>query len=141
LSSTGPTRRPEANGGLTWIQKGGGGLRAKRTGTVTRIADALQPGTRTLLTEIDVPNTDGTLAPAIYCTVELHIPRKVNSVLVPSEAIRPAGHRRRQRHCAYPPRSGGAGSGKLSDGVKTGDQVVLNPGVNLVEGSKVRVGG
>ncbi len=25
-------------------------------GTVTRIADALQPGTRTLLTEIDVPN-------------------------------------------------------------------------------------
>jgi len=77
-------------------KKGGGGLRAKRTGTVTRIADALQPGTRTLLTEIDVPNTDGTLAPAIYCTVELHIPRKVNSVLVPSEAIRPAGHRRRQ---------------------------------------------
>ena len=29
------------------------------TGKVTRIADALQPGTRTLLTEIDVPNTDG----------------------------------------------------------------------------------
>jgi multidrug efflux pump subunit AcrA (membrane-fusion protein) len=83
------------------------------TGTVTRIADALQPGTRTLLTEIDVPNTDGTLAPAIYCTVELHIPRKVNSVLVPSEAIRPAGHRRRQRHFAYPTRSGGAGSGNV----------------------------
>jgi RND family efflux transporter MFP subunit len=28
-------------------------------GTVTRIADALQPGTRTLLTEIDIPNPDG----------------------------------------------------------------------------------
>jgi hypothetical protein len=27
-------------------------------GEVTRIADALQPGTRTLLTEIDVPNTE-----------------------------------------------------------------------------------
>src|SRR4029079_4295077 len=40
-------------------------------GTVTRIADALQPGSRTLLTEIDIPNPDGALAPGIYCTVEL----------------------------------------------------------------------
>ena len=30
-------------------------------GTVTRIADALQPGTRTLLTEIDIPNPDHAL--------------------------------------------------------------------------------
>jgi RND family efflux transporter MFP subunit len=39
-------------------------------GTVTRIADALQPGTRTLLTEIDIPNPDGALPPGIYCTIE-----------------------------------------------------------------------
>lgn len=32
-------------------------------GKVTRIADALAPGTRTLLTEIDVPNPDGALSP------------------------------------------------------------------------------
>src|SRR5271167_3349102 len=32
-------------------------------GKVTRIADALQPGTRTLLTEVDVPNLDGALQP------------------------------------------------------------------------------
>src|SRR4030088_1487528 len=44
-------------------------------GKVTRIADALQPGTRTLLTEIDVPNPDHTLMPGTYCTVELQIPR------------------------------------------------------------------
>jgi len=42
-------------------------------GKVTRIADALQPGTRTLLTEIDVPNPDGSLQPGVYCTVELKI--------------------------------------------------------------------
>src|SRR5207248_3384390 len=30
-------------------------------GKVTRIADAPQPGTRTLLTEVDVPNPDGAL--------------------------------------------------------------------------------
>ena len=32
-------------------------------GKVTRIASALQPGSRTLLTEIDVPNPDGALVP------------------------------------------------------------------------------
>jgi multidrug efflux pump subunit AcrA (membrane-fusion protein) len=45
-------------------------------GTVSRIAEALQPGTRTLLTEVDIPNPDGALAPGVYCAVELHIPRK-----------------------------------------------------------------
>jgi multidrug efflux pump subunit AcrA (membrane-fusion protein) len=33
------------------------------TGKVTRIADALQSGTRTLLTEIDLPNPDDALQP------------------------------------------------------------------------------
>jgi multidrug efflux pump subunit AcrA (membrane-fusion protein) len=56
-------------------------------GTVTRVADALQPGTRTLLTEIDVANPDHALSPGIYCTVELKIPRKTPSLIVPSEAI------------------------------------------------------
>ena len=56
-------------------------------GKVTRIADALQPGTRTLLTEIDIPNPDGALTPGTYCTIELHIPRKTPSLLVPADAI------------------------------------------------------
>jgi RND family efflux transporter MFP subunit len=56
-------------------------------GTVTRIADALQPSTRTLLTEIDVPNPDGDLTSGTYCMVELHIPRKTPSLSVPADAI------------------------------------------------------
>jgi RND family efflux transporter MFP subunit len=119
------------------------------TGRVTRIADALQPGTRTLLTEIDVPNTDGALAPGIYCTVELHIPRKVNSMLVQSEAIifnrdglQVAVVDNGIVHIRNLALARDLGTSlELSDGVKTGDQVVLNPRVNLVEGSKVRVGG
>ena len=35
-------------------------------GKVTRIADALQSGTRTLLTEIDMPNPDDALPPGVY---------------------------------------------------------------------------
>ena len=56
-------------------------------GKVTRIADALQSGTRTLLTEIDIPNPDDALPPGVYCTVELKIPRETPSLIVPAEAI------------------------------------------------------
>jgi RND family efflux transporter MFP subunit len=115
-------------------------------GKVTRIADALQPGTRTLLTEIDVPNDDGTLAPGIFCTVELHISRKTPSLVVPAEAI--IFNRDglqvavvedgvvRIRQIAVVRDLGSAV--EVGDGVKPGDQVILNPAVTLVEGSKVR---
>jgi hypothetical protein len=33
------------------------------------------------------PNPDGMLTPGIYCTIELHIPRKTASLLVPADAI------------------------------------------------------
>src|SRR6202040_3314982 len=56
-------------------------------GTVTRIADALQSGTRTLLTEIDLPNPDAALRSGVYCMAELKIPRKTPSFVVPSDAI------------------------------------------------------
>src|ERR1700739_597784 len=56
-------------------------------GQVARIADALQPGTRTLLTEVDVPNPDRALQPGVYCTVELKIPRKSPALIVPASAI------------------------------------------------------
>src|ERR1700719_1443271 len=57
------------------------------SGKVTRIANALQPGSRTLLTEIDIPNPDGALSPGIYCTVELFIPRKTPSMIIPADAV------------------------------------------------------
>ena len=55
-------------------------------GKVTRTAEALQTGTRTLLTEIDISNPDGALQPGTYCTVELNILRKTPSLLVPADA-------------------------------------------------------
>jgi RND family efflux transporter MFP subunit len=115
-------------------------------GKVTRIADALQPGTRTLLTEIDVPNPDGALAVGIYCTVELRIPRKTPSLLVPSEALifnrdgpQVAVVNDGIVHIRKVSVSRDLGTSlELSDGVKAGDKVVLNPAVNLAEGNRVR---
>jgi RND family efflux transporter MFP subunit len=114
-------------------------------GTVTRIATALQPGTRTLLTEIDVPNPDQALTPGIYCTVELQIPRKTPSLIVPSEAI----IFNREGLSVAVVENGVAHIRKItevrdlgtvievSEGVKDGDQVILNPPVDLTDGHKV----
>ncbi len=117
-------------------------------GKVTRIANALQPGSRTLLTEIDIPNPDGTLAPGIYCTIELRIPRKTSSYKVSADAIifNEAGlqvavvengvvHLRKVAVV----RDLGQ-EVEVNSGVERGDQVILNPAVDLADGSKVRAG-
>jgi hypothetical protein len=114
---------------------------------VTRIANALQPGSRTLLTEIDIPNPDGTLSPGIYCTIELHIPRKTPSFKVSADAIifNEAGlqvavvengvvHLRKVTVV----RDLGK-EVEINSGVKGGDQVILNPAVDLPDGRKVRL--
>jgi RND family efflux transporter MFP subunit len=115
-------------------------------GKVTRIADALQPGTRTLLAEIDIPNPDGALTPGIYCLIELHIPRKTPTPLVPAEAI--IFNRDGLQVAVI--EDGTAHFRKISvardlgtqvevrDGVKPGDQVILNPPVDLADGSRVQ---
>jgi RND family efflux transporter MFP subunit len=114
-------------------------------GKVTRIASALQPGSRTLLTEIDVPNPDGALSPGIYCTVELFVPRKTPSMIIPADAV---VFDENGLHVAVV-KNGTAHLQKIAiardfgtevevhDGVKPGDQVILNPMINLAEGSKV----
>jgi RND family efflux transporter MFP subunit len=116
-------------------------------GKVTRIADALQPGTRTLLTEIDVPNPDRMLQPGVYCNVELRIPRKSPSLIVPSEAI--VFNREglnvvvvddgvARVHHINVVRDFGT-SVEVNAGVKEGDQVILNPPVDLTDGRKVQI--
>jgi RND family efflux transporter MFP subunit len=116
-------------------------------GKVTRIAMALQPGSRTLLTEIDVPNPEGMLSPGIYCTVELSIPRKTPSMTIPSDALvfdqnglHVAVVRNGAVHLQQVSIARDFGTSvEVRDGLQPGDQVVLNPTVNLAEGSKVTI--
>jgi RND family efflux transporter MFP subunit len=115
-------------------------------GKVTRIADALQPGSRTLLTEIDIPNPDGALSAGIYCTVELHIPRKTPSFTVPADAIifnangvQVAVVENGVAHIRKITVARDLGRQlEARDGVKPGDQVILNPPVDLMDGAKVQ---
>jgi RND family efflux transporter MFP subunit len=116
-------------------------------GKVTRVADALQPGTRTLLTEIDVPNPDHVLSPGLYCTVELKIPRKTPSLILPSEAIifnarglsvAVVENGIAHLHNVNVVRDFGTRI-EVNSGVKDGDQVILTPPIDLADGQKVHV--
>ena len=115
-------------------------------GSVTRIADALQPGTRTLLTEVDVPNPDGALQPGVYCTVELKIPRQSPALIVPASAIifnqngmQVAVVENGVAHLHKMTITTDYGTEvEISEGVKDGDQVILQPPVNLADGDKVQ---
>jgi RND family efflux transporter MFP subunit len=115
-------------------------------GTVTRIAEALQPGTRTLLTEIDIPNPDGALTPGIYCTIELRIPRKRPSLSVPADAlifnrngmqVAVVNNDKAEIRKVGVKRDLGTRV-EVDTGLEAGDQVILNPPVTLVDGSKVQ---
>jgi RND family efflux transporter MFP subunit len=57
------------------------------TGVVARTANALDPGSRTLLVEIHVPNPDGALLPGLYAQVSLISSRTHAPMLVPSDAL------------------------------------------------------
>ena len=116
-------------------------------GKVARSASALDPATRTLQTEIDVANADGELSPGLYCTVELKVPRRTPSLIVPARAIvfdrdglhvlvveDGVAHSRKITEV----RDLGA-EVEVSDGVKQGDHVILTPPVDLEDGAKVQI--
>jgi RND family efflux transporter MFP subunit len=115
-------------------------------GKVTRIAEALEAGTRTLLTEIDIPNPDGALQPGSYCIIELKIPRKTPSFLVSADAIifnqngpQIAVMEGGTAHIRKVSVTRDLGAQvEVDDGVAQGEQVIINPPVTLVDGSKVR---
>lgn len=116
-------------------------------GTVTRIADALQPGTRTLLAEIDIANPDGVLQPGTYATAEILVPRSVPALLIPAGAfifnqdgqqvaVVENGVARLRRITVF--RDLGTEI-EVREGVKAGDRVILNPAVDLRDGDRVNV--
>ncbi len=115
-------------------------------GKVTRIADALQSGTRTLLTEIDIPNPDGALPPGIYCSVELKVPRKTPSFTIPAEALlfnrdglqaAVVKDGKAEIRTVRVARDLGTRV-EVDAGLRAGERVILNPPVTLVNGSKVQ---
>ncbi|MGH7616119.1 MAG: efflux RND transporter periplasmic adaptor subunit [Gemmatimonadaceae bacterium] len=55
--------------------------------TVSRFSNALDESTKTMLTEIELPNVDHALRPGMYASVKLAMQRKDGALLVPKEAV------------------------------------------------------
>jgi RND family efflux transporter MFP subunit len=56
-------------------------------GSVTRISDSLDPNTRTMVTEVQLPNPDRALLPGMYGTVKFTVPTMGSAVIIPGESL------------------------------------------------------
>jgi RND family efflux transporter MFP subunit len=116
------------------------------TGTVARTANSLDPSSRTLLVEVQVPNPDGALMPGMYAQVDFSNSRANAPLLVPAEAlmVRAEG----TQIAVVGPDSTvhlqkiviGRDYGdrlEVLQGLQIGDRIIANPDDNAREGVKV----
>ncbi len=115
-------------------------------GTVTRTANALDPATRTLLVEVQVPNPEGTLLPGMYSQITVTAPRSNPPLLIPGDTlvVRSDGP---QVALVGPDQSVHFQRIKLGrdygdqvevlDGLQDGQRVVVNPGDTVRDGVQV----
>jgi RND family efflux transporter MFP subunit len=118
----------------------------KFVGTVTRTARAIDPATRTLLTEIQVPNPDHALLTGSYVQVRMNIERETPPLLVPASALVVNSNGAtvalvdgsQQVHFRPVTVEGDFGADVgISQGLTTNDLVVTNPGERLTDGARV----
>ena len=141
------TNAPEVKvGGPAWISFAEYPGRSF-AGAITRTANSLDPDTRTMLTEVQLPNNDHRLFPGMYATVKLIVPTTLGSaVVIPGEAmmVRAEGPLvavvTDQNVIHLQQINVGHDYGNTVEvlgGLKPGDKVVVNPGDNVLEGVKV----
>ncbi|MEO7457733.1 MAG: efflux RND transporter periplasmic adaptor subunit [Gemmatimonadaceae bacterium] len=123
------------------------------TGIVARTSGSLDVASRTMLTEIDVPNRDFALLPGMFAKAELTFPRATPPLLLPANTllIRSSGVQVAE---VVPERTGNmavvhfrsvqvardyGATVEVAGGVIDGMMVVTNPNAELVDGGRVRL--
>lgn len=117
------------------------------TGKIARTANAIDPATRTLLTEVDVDNPSGVLLPGAFASVHLHLGSRPGAVMLPANTLifRAEGLQVavvRDGKAVLVPVEIGRDFGntvELASGVTTADLVIENPSDSLLSGTPVRV--
>jgi RND family efflux transporter MFP subunit len=115
-------------------------------GKIARYADAVQMATRTMDTEVDVPNPKGTLIPGMYAEVHLHLADRPAALSVPLDAVDGLGTSVQQ---AYVVRDGivhlvtvtiglqTPNRVEILSGLQRGDSVIVGRHTGLSDGEKV----
>jgi RND family efflux transporter MFP subunit len=120
----------------------------KFSGSVVRTADAIDTATRTMLTEVDVPNHDGRLLPGSYAQLHFAVPIQTTRVSVPVNALlfRPEGPRvavvGSDHKVHLKPVMIGRDFGnriEILNGLALTDQIVMNPADSLEDGQLVNL--
>ncbi len=114
---------------------------------ITRTADAIDPVSRTLRVEVDLPNPNGQFSPGEYVQAHLKLPTPANALIVPvngvlfrSEGITAAVVR--GDHVELRPISIGHDFGdalEVTSGLAASDRIVINPPDSIVTGQKVQL--
>lgn len=116
-------------------------------GKVTRYADSVQFSTRTMDTEVDVPNPDGSLIPGMYAEVHLHFGARAHVLSVPLDAVDGMGTTAQQVWVVRngvvrltPVTTGLETANRIEvvTGLKAGDQVIVGRHNGLSDGEQVR---
>lgn len=120
----------------------------KFVGRVARTAKEIDPATRTLLTEIEVPNKDGALLTGMYTQVKLAVARENPPLLVPEPAllVSAAGTQiaviRGDNKIHFQDVELDVDYGNeigVASGLTADDWVVANPGQRITEGGQVEI--
>jgi len=117
-------------------------------GSVTRTARAIDPITRTLLTEVQVPNDDHALLTGSYVQVKMDVERVNPPLLIPASSLvfNASGTRvaivNTQGKVEFRSIEVAGDFGSeigVTNGLSSDDQVVINPGDRLSDGVEVQV--
>jgi RND family efflux transporter MFP subunit len=117
-------------------------------GSVVRTANVIDPATRTLLTEVDVPNASGTLLPGAYAQVHFDVRLSGERLSLPINALlfRPEGTLAAvvgaDNRLVMKPITIGRDFGaavEVLQGIEIADRVVINPPDALLQGEEVKV--
>jgi RND family efflux transporter MFP subunit len=120
----------------------------KFKGKVARTSESIDPATRTLLTEIDVPNAEGHLLPGSFGQVHFAIPDNGSKVTIPVNTMlfREEGPRvgvvDQNGMVHLRPISIGRDFGstlEILGGVDAKEQIIVNPSDSLEDGQKVQI--
>jgi membrane fusion protein, multidrug efflux system len=120
----------------------------KFTGTIVRTADAIDMTSRTLNTEVDVPNKDGKLLPGSFGQVHFAVDNPVERISIPVNAMlfRAEGPQvaivgsddRVQLRAIVIGRDFGP-TLEILGGLQTSDHIIINPSDSLEAGQQVHV--
>jgi membrane fusion protein, multidrug efflux system len=120
----------------------------KFLGTIARTADAIDPSTRTLLTEVDVPNKSGKLLPGSFGQVHFSTGTSVPRITIPVNTMifRAEGTRvavvDKDGKVGFHPITIGRDFGatiEILGGLDKSDQIIINPSDSLEDGQQVHI--